>query len=260
MPSASAEPPASSQQPARIGTVADLVATLGRLTDRQRRGFGYWADPRALFAGLPRRRGSSRAFRAAAGAFSKLRDDTLTKDERFRLRRDRTEEACWFEGSVVAGRLADAIELNDQAALRQLAPAIEWLTRAAETGADQLPIEIPAYEPGPVEAPATALPPMSDFERQFHGPLWGYKGAALFGAVCMIPFISRPSLATPVASFGPPLVAFAVGFAWLLGIMALIHWLGQKSEWDLQMKRRVLLAAFLAVPVAGLVIARIVTG
>jgi hypothetical protein len=251
-------PPAPS--PAHIETVADLVTTLGQLTDRQRRGFGYWADPKALFAGLPRRRGSSRAFRAAAGAFARLRDDTLTREERFRLRRDRTEEACWFEGSVVAGRLADAIEQKDQAALRQLAPAIDWLREAARTGADQIAIEIPRYEPGPEEQPARALSSMSDFERRFHGPLWGYKGAALFGAVCMIPFISRPSLATPLASFGPPLVAFAVGFVWLLGIMALIHWLGLKSDWDLQRKRRVLIGAFLAVPVAGLVIARILGG
>jgi hypothetical protein len=252
--------PAVEGQPARIETVADLVATLAKLTDRQRRGFGYWADPKALFAGLPRRRGSSRAFRAAAGAFARLRDDTLTKEERVRLRRDRTEEACWFEGSVVAGRLADAIEQNDDAVLLQLAPAMVWLTRAASTGADEIPIEIPPHVPGPGEVPAPVLPPMSAFERQFHGPLWGYKGAALFGAVCMIPFISRPSLATPLASFGPPLAAFVAGFVWLLGIMALIHWLGQKSEWDLRMKRRVLICAFLAVPVVGLVFARVVAG
>jgi hypothetical protein len=121
--------PAAEQPPAPIETVADLVATLQQLTDRQRRGFGYWADPKALFAGLPRRRGSSRAFRAAAGAFARLRDDTLTREERARLRRDRTEEGCWFEGSVVAGRLADAIEQNDRAALTQLTPAIQWLTQ-----------------------------------------------------------------------------------------------------------------------------------
>ena len=251
--------PAAEQPPAPIETVADLVATLQQLTDRQRRGFGYWADPKALFAGLPRRRGSSRAFRAAAGAFARLRDDTLTREERARLRRDRTEEGCWFEGSVVAGRLADAIEQNDRAALTQLAPAIQWLTQAVLTGADQIPIEIPPHEPGPGEQTAPAVS-MSDFERQFHGPLWGYKGAALFGAVCMIPFISKPSLATPLASFGPPLAAFVAGFVWLLAIMALIHWLGQKSEWDLQMKRRVLIGAFLAVPVAGLLITRILSG
>ena len=250
---------AAAQPPARIETVADLVATLQRLTDRQRRGFGYWADPKALFAGLPRRRGSSRAFREAAGTFSRLRDDTLTREERIRLRRDRNEEACWFAGSVVAGRLADAITQSDRAALLQLAPAIQWLTQAALTGADEVPIEIPRHEPGPGEEPVPAVP-MSDFERQFHGPLWGYKGAALFGAVCTIPFISKPSLATPLASFGPPLVAFVSGFVWLLGIMALIHWLGQKSEWDLRMKRRVLIGAFMVVPVAGLVIARIVAG
>jgi hypothetical protein len=251
--------PAAAQPPAPIETVADLVATLQQLTDRQRRGFGYWADPKALFAGLPRRRGSSRAFRAAAGAFARLRDDTLTREERARLRRDRTEEACWFEGSVVAGRLADAIEQNDGPVLAQLAPAIEWLTRAAETGVDEIPIEIPPHVRGPGELIVPAVP-MSDFERQFHGPLWGYKGAALFGAVCMIPFISKPSLATPLASFGPPLAAFVAGFVWLLAIMALIHWLGQKSEWDLQVKRRVLIGAFLAVPVAGLLIARILAG
>lgn len=251
--------PVAAPPSAPIETVADLVATLQHLTDRQRRGFGYWADPKALFAGLPRRRGSSRAFRAAAGAFARLRDDTLTREERARLRRDRTEEACWFEGSVVAGRLADAIEQNDRAALAQLAPAIEWLTRAAVTGADEIPIEIQPHVPGPGELAAPVVP-MSDFERQFHGPLWGYRGAGLFGAVCMIPFISRPSLATPLASFGPPLAAFVAGFVWLLAIMALIHWLGQKTEWNLQMKRRILIGAFLAVPVAGLVIARILAG
>jgi hypothetical protein len=42
--------------------------------------------------------------------------------------------------------------------------------------------------------------------------------------------------------------------------MALIHWLGLKSEWPLVLKRRILIAAFLAAPVAGLVIARIVAG
>ena len=246
-----------------IETVADLIATLNRLSDRQRRGFGYWVDPKAFLEVRPRSRRLSRQFREAARAFDRLGDDTLTKEERASLRRATADEACWYDGSRVVGRIADVIEENDQAGLRQLAPAIEWLRRAAETGADRIPIEIPPRELGPGEEPEQEAPrpaPMNEFERQFHGPLWGYRGAALFGAVCTIPFISKPNLATPLASFGPPLAAFVVGFIWLLAIMTLIHWLGMQTEWTLVRKRRVLIAAFLAAPVVGLVVARIVGG
>lgn len=250
--------------PARpIESVADLIATLNRLTDRQRRGFAFWADPKALLGGRTRSGRLSRQFRDAARAFDRLGDGTLTREERAALRRVAAEEICWFEGGRVVGRLADAIEEDDRATLELLAPALRWLTEAADTGADRIEIAIPARTPRPGEEPEPEVrpaAPMGDFERQFHGPLWGYKGAALFGAVCTIPFISKPSLATPLASFGPPLAAFAVGFVWLLAIMALIHWLGLKSEWSLVLKRRVLIVAFLAAPVAGLLIARIVSG
>jgi hypothetical protein len=101
---------------------------------------------------------------------------------------------------------------------------------------------------------------MSEFDRRFHGPLWGYKGAALFGVVATIPFTSKPSLATPLESFGPPAAAFVVGFVWVRSIMALIHWIGLKTEWPDVFKRRVLIAAFLAGPVALLVGGRIVGG
>ena len=103
-------------------------------------------------------------------------------------------------------------------------------------------------------------PVISDFELRFRGPLWGYKGAALFGLVATIPFASKPSLATPLQSFGPPAVAFAVGFVWVRSIMALIHWLGLQSEWTQVRKRRVLTTAFLAGPIALLVVGRIVGG
>ena len=108
----------------------------------------------------------------------------------------------------------------------------------------------------PPAPPAT----VSDFERQFRGPLWGSRGAALFGLVATIPFASAPSLATPLQSFGPPMAAFAVGFVWVRSIMALIHWLGQQSEWTHQRKRRVLTASFLAGPVVLVVVGRIVGG
>ena len=102
--------------------------------------------------------------------------------------------------------------------------------------------------------------PISDFERRFRGPLWGYKGAALFGLVATIPFTSKPSLATPLQSFGPPAAAFVVGFVWVRSIMAFIHWLGLQTDWTLERKRRVLIAVFLAGPVALLVVGRIVGG
>jgi hypothetical protein len=243
-----------------IGTVADLVGTLGRLTDRQRRGFGYWADPKALLVRGPRSRRVSREFRLAARAFDRLGDGTLNRDERAALRRVPSEEACWFDGGQVAGRIAEAIEKDDRPALERLAPAMEWLAEAARTGADRIDVAIPPLRLQPGEAPLPEPPPaipMSDFERRFHGPLWGYKGAALFGLVCTIPFVSKPSLATPIASFGPPVAAFVIGFVWLLGIMTLIHRLGLKTEWTLVRKQRVLMAAFLAGPFAGLLIARI---
>ena len=103
-------------------------------------------------------------------------------------------------------------------------------------------------------------PAISDFERRFRGPLWGYKGAALFGLVATIPFVSKPSLATPLASFGFPVVAFVVGFVWVRSIMALIHWIGLQSEWTPVLKRRVLIAAFVAGPIALLVGSRFVGG
>jgi hypothetical protein len=246
-----------------IESLDDLVATLERLTDRQRRGFGYWVDPKALLGSGARSRRVSRQFRIAARSFGRLGDGTLTRDERIALRRVPADEACWYDGGRVAGSLADAIERDDRVALERLAPAMEWLAEAARTGADRIDVAIPplVLRPGeePLPEPAPAIP-MSDFERRFHGPLWGYKGAALFGLVCTIPFASKPSLATPLASFGPPAAAFAVGFAWLLGMMTLVHRLGLKTEWTLVRKQRVLVAAFLAGPIAGLVIARIAAG
>ena len=112
----------------------------------------------------------------------------------------------------------------------------------------------------PESPPAPASPEISDFERQIRGPLWGYKGAALLGLVATIPFASKPSLATPLQSFGLPAVAFVVGFVWVRSIMALIHWIGLQSEWTPLLKRRVLIAAFLAGPMALLVGGRIVGG
>ena len=112
----------------------------------------------------------------------------------------------------------------------------------------------------PESSPVPSSPAISDFERQFRGPLWGYKGAALFGVVATIPFTSKPNLATPLQSFGPPAVAFVVGFVWVRSIMALIHWIGLRSEWTPLLKRRVLIAAFVAGPVALLVGGRIVGG
>jgi hypothetical protein len=102
--------------------------------------------------------------------------------------------------------------------------------------------------------------PVSEFERQFRGPLWGSKGAALFGLVATVPFASKPNLSTPLESFGPPAAAFVVGFVWVRSIMALIHWLGLQSEWTQVLKRRVLIAAFVAGPVALLIGGRIVGG
>ncbi len=110
------------------------------------------------------------------------------------------------------------------------------------------------------DSPRNSSPAISDFERQFRGPLWGYKGAALFGLVATIPFASKPSLATPLASFGFPAAAFVVGFVWVRSIMALIHWIGLQSEWTPVLKRRVLIAAFLAGPIALLAGSRIVGG
>ncbi len=251
--------------PTPIRTVADLVTTLNGLTDRQRRGFGYWVDPKALLVGPARSRRSSREFRAATRAYDRLGDASLTREERTALRRRTVDEACWYEGGQVVGRLADAIRLEDRDSLERLAPALQWLQEAALTGADEVPIAIPAAASdasvdGPVGLAAAVSAPISEFERRFRGPLWGLKGAALFGVVCTLPFFSKPSLATPLASFGPPAAAFVVGTAWLLSIMRLIHWLGLKSEWSLVLKRRVLIAAFLAGPVGGLVVARIVAG
>jgi hypothetical protein len=99
-------------------------------------------------------------------------------------------------------------------------------------------------------------PAVNEFERQFRGPLWGYRGAALFGAVCTLPFMPRLATSTPLTSFVPAVVAYAAGFVWMLGIFALIHWLGMKP-WPHRFKRNVLLAAFLAVPVTGLVILKV---
>lgn len=103
----------------------------------------------------------------------------------------------------------------------------------------------------------TGPPRLNDFERGFQGPLYGPKGAALFGGVCALPFISKISTTALFATVAPPVVAFIVGSGWLLGIMALIHWLGEKP-WPYRIKRRILIAAFVAGPAAGLIILRII--
>ncbi len=252
----------------QIETVADLIATLGRLSDRQRRGFGYWVDPAALLSGARSPFGrKSRAYRETRRVFGRLGDGTLTKEERAALRADAAEEACWSEGGQVAGRLADALERNDTPELEKLAPAVEWLREAALTGADRVAVAMPLagreMSPGggavrPVgEGPRRVV---SDFERGFRGPLWGYRGAALFGGVCALPFISKPSLSAALFGLGPAAAAFVVGFAWLVAMMNVIHWLGAKTTWSLRVKRYVLMAAVLAAPVTGLVILRITGG
>ena len=252
----------------QIETVADLIATLGRLTDRQRRGFGYWVDPGALLSASRDPFGrKSRVYREATRLFGRLGDGTLTKAERAALRDDAAEEACWNEGGRVVGRLADALERNDASTLAQLTPAVEWLREAALTGSDRLAVaipmngrETPAGNGAVPPAGGRSRPAVSDFERTFRGPLWGYRGAALFGGVCALPFISKPSLSAPLFALGPAVVAFVVGFAWLVAMMNLIHWLGTKTAWSLRVKRYVLMVAVLVAPVAGLVILRITGG
>lgn len=100
---------------------------------------------------------------------------------------------------------------------------------------------------------------ISDYEMGFRGPLYGYRGAALFGFVCAMPFISGISKGPPLASIAPGVVAYAMGFGWILGIMRLIHWLGSKPEWPVKMKRNILIGAFLALPATGWILAQIVT-
>lgn len=106
-------------------------------------------------------------------------------------------------------------------------------------------------------APAATPASTNDFERGFQGPLYGPRGAALFGLVCVLPFLSQLSTTAPLATFGPPVAAFLVGFGWMLGIMALIHWLGEQASIPFRRKRRILLAAFVVPPLAVLAITRI---
>jgi hypothetical protein len=111
---------------------------------------------------------------------------------------------------------------------------------------------------GPSSKAAQPRASLNDFERGFQGPLYGPKGAAFFGAVCALPFISKLSGAAPFATLAPPVVAFLIGSGWMLGIMALIHWLGEQPALSLRLKRRILLAAFVVPAVAALVLLRIV--
>ncbi len=110
--------------------------------------------------------------------------------------------------------------------------------------------------PGASAMPADVI---SDFELGFRGPLYGYRGAALFGVVCAMPFISGLTKGPPLDSILPGAVAYGMGFVWILGLMRLIHWLGSKPSWSPRLKRNVLVAAFLALPVTGWVLAQIVT-
>ncbi len=128
------------------------------------------------------------------------------------------------------------------------APPISIETPAEPEGADQRP---------PTK-PTPARVSFNDFERGFQGPLYGPKGAAFFGAVCALPFISKLSTTDPLATIAPPAIAFLTGFGWMLGVMALIHWLGEQPGLSLRLRRRILLAAFVVPAIAALVVLRIV--
>ena len=119
--------------------------------------------------------------------------------------------------------------------------------------------DVDARPDAPTDPANKPAPAISDYELGFRGPLYGYRGAALFGFVCAMPFISGLSKGPPIASIGPGVVAYAVGFGWILGLMRLIHWLGSKPGWSQKLKRNILIAAFLALPATGWILAQIVT-
>ena len=98
---------------------------------------------------------------------------------------------------------------------------------------------------------------VNEFERGYQGPLYGYKGAAMFGLVCSMPFVSRVAGASPWESIAPAIPAFAIGSAWMLGVMRLIHWLGTKPSWPPRLKRNLVVAAVLGLPVSAFVVSQI---
>ena len=114
----------------QIRTVEDLIAVLRTLTDADRRDFGLWVDPSAMYQGQVQHEQTDAIIRALR-AFWRLGDGSLSQDQMRALRDDAAESASWDEGIWIVGAMAESLEDDYKPGLVSLRPAFEWLLSAA---------------------------------------------------------------------------------------------------------------------------------